>query len=141
MIADKLAHTYADGARVRPIQHAGEHYRVAGPHLTSPSPQRTPLLIQAGWSGRGRQFAAKHAELVVVFFLRLDGRGSSDDAQHGQRFHVGRLTASGLGLAPDIFQALAGNSSNPTQKVGSDTATAGKPSSKSRSQRWRVRPW
>jgi FMN-dependent oxidoreductase (nitrilotriacetate monooxygenase family) len=66
VLADKLARTYADGARVRPIQHAGDHYRVAGPHLTSPSPQRTPLLIQAGWSGRGRQFAAKHAELVFI---------------------------------------------------------------------------
>ena len=43
---------------VRPINHAGEHYRVAGPHLTSPSPQRTPLLIQAGWSGRYQQHKA-----------------------------------------------------------------------------------
>lgn len=66
VVADKAALTYAQGSRVRPIDHAGNHYRVAGPHLTSPSPQRTPLLIQAGWSERGRQFAAKHAELVFI---------------------------------------------------------------------------
>lgn len=66
VLADKRGLTYANGARVRPIAHAGEHYRVAGPHLSAPSPQRTPLLIQAGWSARGRQFAAKHAELVFI---------------------------------------------------------------------------
>jgi alkanesulfonate monooxygenase SsuD/methylene tetrahydromethanopterin reductase-like flavin-dependent oxidoreductase (luciferase family) len=66
VVADKARQFYARGDRVRPINHVGEHYRVAGPHLTSPSPQRTPLLIQAGWSGRGREFAAKHAELIFI---------------------------------------------------------------------------
>jgi len=66
VVADKARQVYARGDRIRPINHVGEHYRVAGPHLTSPSPQRTPLLIQAGWSGRGREFAAKHAELIFI---------------------------------------------------------------------------
>ncbi|QYX53764.1 LLM class flavin-dependent oxidoreductase [Pseudomonas sp. S07E 245] len=66
VVADKSRQLYAQGERVRPINHVGEHYRVAGPHLSSPSPQRTPLLIQAGWSGRGREFAAKHAELIFI---------------------------------------------------------------------------
>ncbi len=33
-------------------------------HLCEPSPQRTPVLFQAGASKRGRAFAAKHAECV-----------------------------------------------------------------------------
>jgi len=66
VVGDKAGQLYARGNRVRPINHTGQHYRVAGPHLTSPSPQRTPLLIQAGWSARGRQFAAKHAELIFI---------------------------------------------------------------------------
>lgn len=66
VVADKATQIYARGERVRPINHEGEYYRVAGPHLTAPSPQRSPLLIQAGWSGRGRQFAAKHAELIFT---------------------------------------------------------------------------
>ncbi|QMV65642.1 LLM class flavin-dependent oxidoreductase [Pseudomonas berkeleyensis] len=66
VVADKARQLYARGERVRPINHEGAHYRVAGPHLTAPSPQRSPLLIQAGWSGRGRQFAAKHAELIFT---------------------------------------------------------------------------
>lgn len=66
VVADKARQVYAQGDRVKPINHAGERYRVAGPHLSAPSPQRTPLLIQAGWSGRGREFAAKHAELIFI---------------------------------------------------------------------------
>jgi alkanesulfonate monooxygenase SsuD/methylene tetrahydromethanopterin reductase-like flavin-dependent oxidoreductase (luciferase family) len=35
-------------------------------HLSEPSPQRTPVLYQAGTSGRGQRFAARHAEAVFV---------------------------------------------------------------------------
>ena len=57
---------YADPAKVHKINHVGKHYEVAGPHLSEPSPQRTPLLFQAGSSARGRQFAAKHTECVFI---------------------------------------------------------------------------
>jgi alkanesulfonate monooxygenase SsuD/methylene tetrahydromethanopterin reductase-like flavin-dependent oxidoreductase (luciferase family) len=35
-------------------------------HLAEPSPQRTPVLYQAGSSTRGREFAATHAECVFI---------------------------------------------------------------------------
>jgi FMN-dependent oxidoreductase (nitrilotriacetate monooxygenase family) len=57
---------YADPARVRPVHHQGAQYRLDAIHLAEPSPQRTPLLFQAGASDRGRQFAARHAECVFV---------------------------------------------------------------------------
>ncbi len=66
VVADKESRTYARPGSVRPISHVGEHYRVDGPALTSPSPQRTPTLFQAGWSPRGRQFAAEHAEVILL---------------------------------------------------------------------------
>lgn len=40
--------------------------KVEGPHLVSPSPQRTPLLFQAGASEAGRTFAAKNAEAIFI---------------------------------------------------------------------------
>ena len=58
---------YADPARIHPIDHEGAYYSVRGPHLSEPSPQRTPLLFQAGSSNRGREFAATHAECVFMF--------------------------------------------------------------------------
>ena len=57
---------YANPAKVHKINHVGERYQVEGPHLVSPSPQRTPLLFQAGSSVRGKKFAAKHAEATFI---------------------------------------------------------------------------
>lgn len=53
---------HADPAKVSKIHHQGARYSVQGPHLSSPSPQRTPYLFQAGSSPRGRDVAAKYAE-------------------------------------------------------------------------------
>jgi len=57
---------YTDPSKVRYINHVGERFRVAGPHLSEPSPQRTPLLFQAGASDRGLRFAARHAEAIYT---------------------------------------------------------------------------
>lgn len=57
---------YADPARIRRVRHEGPQYRLDAIHLVEPSPQRTPVLFQAGASDRGRRFAARHAECVFV---------------------------------------------------------------------------
>lgn len=57
---------YTDPQLVRRIDHAGKFFNVPGPHLCQPSPQRTPLILQAGTSKSGKLFAAQHAEAVFV---------------------------------------------------------------------------
>ncbi len=52
---DRDARIFTDPAKVHPVRHEGSHYRVNGIHLAEPSPQRTPLLYQAGTSKRGRK--------------------------------------------------------------------------------------
>ena len=64
--ADRAAGVYADPAKVRAVHHHGKQYRVDAMHLAEPSPQRTPVLYQAGSSPRGRRFAAQHAECVFL---------------------------------------------------------------------------
>ena len=44
----------------------GKYYTVPGPHICQPSPQRTPVILQAGTSKAGKAFAAKHAEAIFV---------------------------------------------------------------------------
>ena len=66
VLRDRDGRRYADPARVHPVRHEGRHYRVDAIHLSEPSPQRTPVLYQAGASARGREFAAAHAECVFV---------------------------------------------------------------------------
>src|SRR5215469_14961407 len=58
--------TFADPSRVHEIGHEGRWFKVRGPHQCEPSPQRTPVLYQAGASGRGTAFAARHAEVVFL---------------------------------------------------------------------------
>ncbi|RUQ20638.1 LLM class flavin-dependent oxidoreductase [Kocuria sp. HSID16901] len=72
VVADREAGVYADPAKVHPIQHRGEYFSVPGASLTAPSPQRTPVIFQAGASSRGQAFAGRHAEAVFVGGLRPD---------------------------------------------------------------------
>lgn len=57
---------FAVAGRVRQINHEGKYFKVPGPHICEPSPQRTPFLFQAGSSKAGTNFGAKHAEAVFV---------------------------------------------------------------------------
>lgn len=63
---DKQAGVYTDPAKVHPIRHQGRWFSVPDAHLSEPSPQRTPVLFQAGTSDRGRLFAAQNAEVVFL---------------------------------------------------------------------------
>jgi long-chain alkane monooxygenase len=66
VIADKRSGVYADPAKVHVVHHKGKQYTVDAMHLCEPSPQRTPVLYQAGASARGTRFAATHAECVFL---------------------------------------------------------------------------
>ena len=52
VIMDRARGIYADPVKVREIAHDGEHYKVDGCHLSERSPQRTPVLFQAGITPR-----------------------------------------------------------------------------------------
>jgi FMN-dependent oxidoreductase (nitrilotriacetate monooxygenase family) len=57
---------YSDVSKVHKIHHRSKRYSVEGPHLPAPSPQRTPVLYQAGSSAAGRRFAARNAEATFI---------------------------------------------------------------------------
>ncbi|KAI1418192.1 Nitrilotriacetate monooxygenase component A/pristinamycin IIA synthase subunit A [Hypoxylon sp. FL1857] len=63
---DRESGIYTQPDLVRPINHHGKFFTVPGPHICQPSPQRTPLILQAGTSRAGKQFAAQHAEAIFV---------------------------------------------------------------------------
>jgi FMN-dependent oxidoreductase (nitrilotriacetate monooxygenase family) len=87
---DREAGVFTDPERVRTIDHHGEWFEVAGPHQCEPSPQRTPVIYQAGASPRGLQFAAQHAEVVFLTLVSpRRGREQVDElrrltAEHGR---------------------------------------------------------
>ncbi|KAH7171231.1 luciferase-like domain-containing protein [Dactylonectria macrodidyma] len=63
---DREKGIYTAPELVRQINHDGKFFTVPGPHLVDPSPQRTPLLLQAGASKAGKAFAAQHAEAIFT---------------------------------------------------------------------------
>src|SRR5260370_35885538 len=64
VLRDKSNRIFADPAKIHRVRHQGRHYQVDAIHLAEPSPQRTPVLYQAGSSVRGREFAATHSAAV-----------------------------------------------------------------------------
>ncbi len=68
VVLDRDRDVHTDPAKVHEIHHTGKYFSVLGPHICEPSPQRTPVLYQAGTSERGIEFAAKHGEALFVVF-------------------------------------------------------------------------
>jgi FMN-dependent oxidoreductase (nitrilotriacetate monooxygenase family) len=66
VLDDRASGRYARPDRIRPINHAGDFYKVAGPLNIPRCPQGRPVLVQAGSSDTGRRFAARHAEAVFT---------------------------------------------------------------------------
>ncbi len=66
VLHDRAAGVYADPGKVHEIRHHGPYFDFEAIHLCEPSPQRTPVLFQAGSSPRGQAFAARHAECVFI---------------------------------------------------------------------------
>ncbi|MGO1192386.1 MAG: LLM class flavin-dependent oxidoreductase [Nesterenkonia sp.] len=66
VVADKASGVFTDPSKVHRIEHHGEHFKTPGIGVVEPSPQRTPVIYQAGASTRGRTFAGKHAEAVFI---------------------------------------------------------------------------
>ncbi|MDO5633737.1 MAG: NtaA/DmoA family FMN-dependent monooxygenase [Micrococcus sp.] len=114
---------FADPAGVAKIHHRSHRYRVEGPHLVSPSPQRTPYLFQAGASPRGQDVAAKHAEATfslaptrsiagrhaqqVRARARAQGRAETDIAfLQGLSFVIGSTEAEARAAAADLDESL-----------------------------------
>ncbi len=66
VVADRQAGVFTRPDGVRRVRHQGPHYKLDAIHLCEPSPQRTPVLYQAGTSPAGRAFAGRHAECVFM---------------------------------------------------------------------------
>lgn len=66
VVRDRAGGVYTDPSKVRAVRHVGKQFHIDAVPLWEPSPQRTPVLYQAGASDRGRVFAAQHAECVFV---------------------------------------------------------------------------
>lgn len=63
---NKSTKIFTDPKGLREINHRGKHFNVSGPAITHPSKQKLPVIIQAGSSSKGIEFAAENAEVVFL---------------------------------------------------------------------------
>ncbi|GAA4549241.1 NtaA/DmoA family FMN-dependent monooxygenase [Pseudonocardia xishanensis] len=90
ILQDRVNNLYADPDKIHRIYHQGDWYKVLGPHMSSPSPQRTPVLYQAGQSKVGREFAARHAEETIVVYPTIEGAMKGIPEQRALAVAAGR---------------------------------------------------
>lgn len=72
LILDKASGAFADPAKVRRLEHKGKFFSSRGPFTVPRSQQGHPVLIQAGQSGRGKEFAARWGELIFTIYPNRD---------------------------------------------------------------------
>jgi len=100
IVDDAPGGRFLDPSRVRPIGHKGRFHSVAGPLNLPRPPQGWPVLVQAGSSTSGKQFAAKYAEAVFTAHLDKDSAAA---------FYAElKAAAAALGRAPEQIVILPG---------------------------------
>ncbi|WP_159996734.1 LLM class flavin-dependent oxidoreductase [Roseomonas sp. 18066] len=102
VLRDKGARVFSRPDRVREVAHDGPYFQMRGLHLSEPSPQRTPVLFQAGSSTRGLRFAGEHAECVFI-----NGRSPAGAAEKVARL---RAAARQAGRRDEDLRVFAGMS-------------------------------
>lgn len=93
-VNDAASGIYADPAKVHAIAHAGASFTVPGIHLAEPSPQRSPVIFQAGGSSRGVELAASTAEAVFMNSTTKSGLKSWVDRLRAAAVEAGRRPES-----------------------------------------------
>jgi FMN-dependent oxidoreductase (nitrilotriacetate monooxygenase family) len=73
LVIDKESGIYADIGKIREAQFTGSHFSVRGALNIPRSPQTYPVLVQAGSSEDGKEFAAELAEVVFTVQHTMEG--------------------------------------------------------------------
>jgi alkanesulfonate monooxygenase SsuD/methylene tetrahydromethanopterin reductase-like flavin-dependent oxidoreductase (luciferase family) len=100
VVGDKERGVFVDPDKIHAINHAGAHFRVAGPLEVPRSPQGRPVIFQAGSSEPGKDLAAKYADAIFTAQPNLA------DAQDFYRDIKSRVRA--FGRNPDEVLILPG---------------------------------
>ncbi|MFJ9639759.1 NtaA/DmoA family FMN-dependent monooxygenase [Streptomyces sp. NPDC101178] len=98
--ARELWDSWTPGGESRPFAHEGEQFTISGEFTVPRSPQGHPVVIQAGDSGEGREFAASAADIIFTRHGTLEaGRDFYADVK-------ARLAA--YGREPDDLKIMPG---------------------------------
>lgn len=89
IVEDTERGVFADFTKVRTIDHEGEFFRVRGPLNTAPLDSE-PVMVQAGASGRGQDFAGQNSDVVLQLASTPERMKAYRDAIRGVAAAAGR---------------------------------------------------
>jgi long-chain alkane monooxygenase len=90
VVADQENNVYVDHDKVHVIDFEGKFFKTRGPLNTVPGPQRRPVIVQAGASADGRDFAAKHAETMLAHGTSIEQMKAFRADMHARMVGYGR---------------------------------------------------
>ncbi len=105
IVADKGSGRYIDPARVRPLNHKGRFFQVAGPINIARSPQGHPVIIQAGGSPSGLELAARTADVVFSVVQELESAKAAYAELKGRMAKYGRPPET-LAILPGVMPVI-----------------------------------
>jgi FMN-dependent oxidoreductase (nitrilotriacetate monooxygenase family) len=88
-VIDRTSGVFMDSSKIKSFDYTGKYVRTRGPLTVPPSAQGRPVIMQAGSSERGRQCAARWAEIIFTL------QNSLPDMQKFYSDIKGRLPAFG----------------------------------------------
>jgi FMN-dependent oxidoreductase (nitrilotriacetate monooxygenase family) len=105
LVKDRAAGVFVDPARVRYANYAGRYVSTRGPLSIPRSPQGRPVFLQAGSSDRGREFAARWAEIIFCTPHSRDDAIAFRADMHARLAAAGRAAES-CKILPSFAVAL-----------------------------------
>jgi FMN-dependent oxidoreductase (nitrilotriacetate monooxygenase family) len=90
VVVDVERGVYVDHTKVHTIDFEGTYFSCRGPLNVARPPQGRPVLVQAGGSPRGREFAAKNADTIIASATDIDGMKAYRDDVRERMLRHGR---------------------------------------------------
>lgn len=115
LVGDRINGCFADPRKIRPLDHAGEFFSVKNPLTLPRPPQGWPVLVQAGGSQAGIDFAASTAEVIFTAQTKLAEAVAFREAVAGRMPGHGRDPA-GLRILPGLMPIIGDTETSARRK-------------------------
>ena len=116
LVQDANANRFADPDRVHALSHEGRFFKSKGPLPVPRSAQGHPVIIQAGQSGRGRDFASRWGEVIFTTLSTLDAAKKNYSAIK-QAIAAHDRDPDGVTIAPMTFAFIGDSQGEADEKL------------------------
>ena len=116
LVADKASAVYIDDSKIRPLDHKGRFFQVKGPMNIARCPQGHPVIIQAGGSPSGLEFAARTADVAFSVVQELDSAMKAYTDLKGRMAKYGRSPEK-LSVLPGVMPIIGASEAEAKEKL------------------------